>query len=165
MCDGADVIIAIGVNSKAIIMEVLSLDASLQEMVNDESTGLEDIDWGGASEGLYYTKAIPSFCGGKSCVQGPYCDCFGLDWEIVGEVTKTEQEKMVTTLTADKAGLLDILEQINECPYMLDPATIPRGGIEVAPKQVVCNMSIAWVKIREMRKVVAEHNPPEENVF
>jgi hypothetical protein len=55
----------------------------------------------------------------------------------------------------DKA--IDILKSINECPFIIDEATIPKSHIEdYDSPQIVANMSIAWLKIKSIRDFLAE---------
>jgi hypothetical protein len=43
-----------------------------------------------------------------------------------------------------------------DCPYSIDKATPPKGGIDVEPIQVVGNMSLSYIKYKQLRDV-AEH--------
>ena len=52
--------------------------------------------------------------------------------------------------------LLEALSGFLECPYDIDPATVPKAGIEAAPMQVVGNMSVALVRIRLARAAIAK---------
>ena len=58
----------------------------------------------------------------------------------------------------DKHALLDellaIAQQILECPYTIEPATVPKGGIDKAPEQVVGTMHVGLLKRRRLRAVV-----------
>ncbi len=54
-----------------------------------------------------------------------------------------------------EAALLEALEAIMDCPYTLDEATIPKAGIEANANQVVGNMSVSLVKVRNARAVLA----------
>lgn len=48
--------------------------------------------------------------------------------------------------------LIDAVKGVLDCPYMIDEATVPKGGIEVNPNQVVLNLSISLVRYRELIK-------------
>jgi hypothetical protein len=47
-----------------------------------------------------------------------------------------------------------VVEDILECPYRLDEATIPKAGIDSAPAQVVGIMSMCILKYRAMKRVM-----------
>jgi len=47
-----------------------------------------------------------------------------------------------------------VIEDVLECPYHLDEATIPKNGIDSAPAQVVGIMSMCILKYRAMKKVM-----------
>jgi len=51
---------------------------------------------------------------------------------------------------------IDIIKWMADCPYIIDQATVPKNGIDVAPKQVVGNMSLSYIKYKQLRDV-AEH--------
>lgn len=50
--------------------------------------------------------------------------------------------------------LENILFEILECPQWIDKATIPKGGIDVNPQQVVVNMSVGYVKFTKARQLL-----------
>lgn len=52
-------------------------------------------------------------------------------------------------------GLVEALRDIIECPHWFDEATVPRAGIEVAPQQVVVNMSVGLLRIRKAKAAIA----------
>lgn len=58
----------------------------------------------------------------------------------------------------DVEQMKDILKEILECPRIIDEATVPKGGIDVAPKQVVFNMSIGLMRIRKARRILEGSN-------
>jgi len=62
-------------------------------------------------------------------------------------------------LKAENARLREALDAILESPRWLDEATIPRAGIDVAPKQVVFNASIAYLKIATAQQALAQPTP------
>ena len=47
--------------------------------------------------------------------------------------------------------LVDVLGEIIQCPQYVDEATIPSGGIEVNPAQVVMQMSVSLVRLRKAK--------------
>lgn len=51
--------------------------------------------------------------------------------------------------------LRDVLEEIINCPQSVDEATIPAGGVEVNPAQVILTMSVSLVRIRKARAALA----------
>jgi len=51
---------------------------------------------------------------------------------------------------------IDVIKWMADCPYSIDQATVPKNGIEVAPSQVVGNMSLSYLKYKQLRDV-AEH--------
>ena len=52
--------------------------------------------------------------------------------------------------------LLEALEELCSCPQWVDEATVPKAGIETAPQQVVVNLSVALVRLRKARAVIAK---------
>ena len=52
-------------------------------------------------------------------------------------------------------ALRDALDEIINCPQSVDEATIPAGGVEVNPAQVILTMSVSLVRIRKARAVLA----------
>ena len=54
-------------------------------------------------------------------------------------------------LHAVNAELLEALEDLLDCPYDIDFATVPKAGIDAAPEQVVGTMSVALVRRRKAR--------------
>ena len=59
-------------------------------------------------------------------------------------------------LIAAAPELLVALEELCSCPQWVDEATVPKAGIEAAPQQVVVNMSVALLKLRKARAVIAK---------
>ena len=55
----------------------------------------------------------------------------------------------------DVAGLVEALTEILDCPYVLEEATIPRGGVEAAPQQVVGTLHVNLVRMRKARTTLA----------
>lgn len=54
------------------------------------------------------------------------------------------------------AELLEALTEICDCPQWVDDATVPKAGIDSAPQQVVVNMSVALMKVRKARAIIAK---------
>ena len=52
--------------------------------------------------------------------------------------------------------LLEALQELCECPQWVDEATIPKAGIDSAPQQVVINMSVGLVRLRNARAAIAK---------
>lgn len=52
--------------------------------------------------------------------------------------------------------LLEALQELCECPQWVDEATIPKAGIDAAPQQVVINMSVGLVRLRNARAAIAK---------
>ncbi len=46
----------------------------------------------------------------------------------------------------------NLLKSILDCPYVIDSATVPKAGIEIAPEQVAGNLSIAYLKIKRIEE-------------
>ena len=59
-------------------------------------------------------------------------------------------------------SLLEALEELCECPQWVDEATIPKAGIDAAPQQVVINMSVGLVRLRNARAAIAKATGGEE---
>lgn len=58
-------------------------------------------------------------------------------------------------------ALLDCAEALVEilrCPHGVDEATIPAGGIDVHPKQVVVSLSVGLVRLRRAQAAIAKLN-------
>lgn len=52
--------------------------------------------------------------------------------------------------------LLEALQELSECPQWVDEATIPKAGIDAAPQQVVINMSVGLVRLRNARAEITK---------
>ena len=59
-------------------------------------------------------------------------------------------------LIAAAPELLELLQELCECPQWVDEATIPKAGIDAAPQQVVINMSVGLVRLRNARAAIAK---------
>lgn len=64
---------------------------------------------------------------------------------------------MVNPLEEVVEELYQVLKAIDECPYFLDEATIPKNGIDANPSQVVANMSISYVKLQKISEAVKKY--------
>jgi len=49
---------------------------------------------------------------------------------------------------------IELLDYFTGCPFTIDHATVPAGGIEAAPEQVVVNLSVSWIWVLAARKYV-----------
>ena len=60
--------------------------------------------------------------------------------------------------------LAEALGEILDCPYIIDEATVPKTGIDAAPKQVVGILSVSIVRIRKAQAVLASvHKQATQN--
>ncbi|MFW6247393.1 MAG: hypothetical protein ACOC22_04470 [bacterium] len=62
----------------------------------------------------------------------------------------------ILDLFAVSDSAIDVILWLADCPYSIDQATVPKDGIDAAPRQVVGNMSLGYVKYKQLRDV-AEH--------
>jgi hypothetical protein len=88
--------------------------------------------------------------------------------DFLANQAKQEEEKtIIVRLLKDTATelrrlhslnqeLLEALKEICDCPQFVDEATVPKAGIEVAPQQVVINMSVALVRLRKAQAAIAK---------
>lgn len=50
---------------------------------------------------------------------------------------------------------IEAIQQVNECPFTVDPATVPKIGIsEAPPYQVVVVISMAWTRLKQIRETL-----------
>jgi len=54
-------------------------------------------------------------------------------------------------------GIRELLLWLSVCPYSIDAATVPSGGIDVSPNQVIGNMSLSYVKYRDLSDIVKDY--------
>lgn len=52
----------------------------------------------------------------------------------------------------------EVLAEIVGCPQGVDEATIPAGGVDVRPEQVVVNISVSLVRLRRAQAALARLN-------
>ena len=74
----------------------------------------------------------------------------------IEKATHSYSIKRIRELEGKNKKLREILESFLNCPRWVDEATVPKGGIEVSPKQVIFNMSISLVRIRNAEKILNE---------
>lgn len=51
-----------------------------------------------------------------------------------------------------------MLKEILECPHSIDDATIPKGGIDIAPEQVVMQYSIGYARYKKAWEILKRGN-------
>ena len=70
------------------------------------------------------------------------------------------QQHDVGVLKQQRDELLDALEDLLECPYHIDEATVSKAGLEATmnanPHQVVGNMSVALLRVRKARAAIVK---------
>jgi hypothetical protein len=74
----------------------------------------------------------------------------------LAEDIATQAALEIRRLHEVNAELLEALKEICDCPQFVDEATVPKAGIEVAPQQVVINMSVALVRLRKAQAAIAK---------
>lgn len=58
-----------------------------------------------------------------------------------------------------KDEMINILRWVSDSPYVVDSATVPKMGVNVAPEQVVVNVSLGWVIWQKIQKLMEGHKP------
>jgi len=69
---------------------------------------------------------------------------------------RTELESVEQRHLEDVDCLIEIVQELIDCPNYPDKATIPKGGIEVSPEQVVLNYSIGWKRIIKAKSIITQ---------
>lgn len=64
--------------------------------------------------------------------------------------------KELLDLFAVSGSAIQVIKWMADCPYTIDQATVSKDGIDAAPMQVVGNMSLSYLKYKQLRDV-AEH--------
>ena len=72
------------------------------------------------------------------------------------EIDPNEAERLLLDLFAVSGSAIQVIKWMADCPYTIDQATVPKDGIDIAPMQVVGNMSLSYLKYKQLRDV-AEH--------
>jgi len=72
------------------------------------------------------------------------------------EIDPNEAERLLLDLFAVSGSAIQVIKWMADCPYTIDQATVPKNGIDAAPMQVVGNMSLSYLKYKQLRDV-AEH--------
>jgi hypothetical protein len=72
------------------------------------------------------------------------------------EINPNEAERLLLDLFAVSGSAIQVIKWMADCPYTIDQATVPKNGIDAAPMQVVGNMSLSYLKYKQLRDV-AEH--------
>lgn len=73
-----------------------------------------------------------------------------------GERTRTRDE-IIASLGKQRDEALELLEMLITLPRTLDDATVPRGGVDVAPEQVVFTYGVSLAKVRRIEALLARH--------
>jgi len=86
-------------------------------------------------------------------------DVFGIEPNIIKSMLLS-----LETVIKEKSDLeklnnnaFDLLKWMAECPYTIDSASVPLGGIDIAPKQVVGVLSLGYLKYKQLRDIVKEY--------
>ncbi len=74
------------------------------------------------------------------------------DWVKYNDIVLMEEQFKATMIVLN--SLLDSLCSILDCPYTLDPDTIPKAGIHSAPEQVVGTMDVSFDRMRKVRETL-----------
>jgi hypothetical protein len=72
------------------------------------------------------------------------------------EIDPNEAERLLLDLFAVSGSAIEVIKWMAECPYNIDQETVPKDGIDAAPMQVVGNMSLSYMKYKQLCDV-AEH--------
>jgi hypothetical protein len=73
-----------------------------------------------------------------------------------GTLTPKQAQTELLGLFSVSGSAIDILIWLADCYYTIDEATVPKGGIDVAPQQVVGNISLNYKSYKQLRDI-AEH--------
>jgi len=96
-------------------------------------------------------------CGGSGSLAYPDgkttpCQCKVLESEV--SKLRAENDNFRAKLEeyeSQVAAMREVLELLNESPYVLDKATVPNLGVEAAPGQVVGTLHVGYLKYRKLQ--------------
>ena len=63
---------------------------------------------------------------------------------------------MSKLLCKDCELLLVVLKSLLECPYNIEPVTVPKAGVDANPEQVVGTMHIGYVRYQNAKATIAK---------
>lgn len=106
----------------------------------------------------YPDDGMPCVCCGKpSHTSTP--DDAEMCHKCFGEFNATEHDNLKKYCDA----VFEVLEDLEDCPFFLDQATVPKGKTpDDVPEQAVINVSISWAKVLRMREALAAHRAQQE---
>jgi hypothetical protein len=93
------------------------------------------------------------------CYSGKYASSTereSVDPDGLAEIVTDVSVERALSSPSRGAKLLQILKDIQDCPYSIDLDTVPKGGVDVAPQQVVLNVSMSLLKMRAVNQAIAE---------
>lgn len=73
------------------------------------------------------------------------------------EIDPNEAERLLLDLFAVSGSVIEVIKWMSECPYRIDQATVPKNGIDSAPWQVVGNMSLNYLKYKQLCDVAENY--------
>ena len=79
------------------------------------------------------------------------------DYKSDGQTTPTIADaKRICHCVNLHDELVEALENLLDCHLDIDRATVPKGGIDIAPQQVVFNASISYDRVQRAKNAVAK---------
>lgn len=87
-----------------------------------------------------------------------------LDVQVTNDGARVivEREKVTpnTKLQQEKEQYLELVRAVeallNECPYVIEEATVPKAGVDVAPQQVVGTLHMSLARRRKLKGLVEQ---------